>query len=612
MNKNYINIVVGGGHAGIECALSISRMGGSVLMVTNSINSIGRMSCNPAIGGLAKSHLVYEIDAMGGIMGEAADVSAIQYKTLNKSKGRAVWSSRAQVDKRVYSAYVKSKILNDRNIEVLEDEAIDLCVENSSVVGVYTKFSDLLRCTNLIITTGTFLNGKIHIGNDKYKAGRIGEPPSTSMSKSLLKLGFKLSRLKTGTPPRLLTSSIDWSLCDIAPGDKEPYYFSDRDNHCKSKLNIPCYVVNTSIATHKILKNNLNHSAMFSGQIDGIGPRYCPSIEDKIVRFATRDSHQLFLEPEWMGSNQIYLNGFSTSMPKDVQIKALKSIPAFKNVELIRPGYAIEYDYIPSSQLKSTLETKLVSGLYFAGQVNGTSGYEEAAAQGLIAGINAQLSYKRLNPFILLRSQAYIGVLVDDLITKTINEPYRMFTSRAEHRLHLRPDNASIRLTQLAHQIGLVGIDQYNKAKHLIKSKKVVLSYLKNNKFDTATKKPNDLYNCILRGDVDINDPQLNLLSIKGVDRRTLFVVETYIKYKGYVDIEKKRVILLEKMESVSIPKNINYKSMNNLSAEAREKLSVVLPETLGQASRIDGVRASDISILSVYIKHALRVSRET
>ena len=482
----------------------------------------------------------------------------------------------------------------------------------SAIKGVYTKKNGLIKCNSLIITTGTFLNGLIHIGNNQYSAGRIGERPATVLSKSLLKLGFRTSRLKTGTPPRLLSSSIDWSLCELAPGDKIPAYFSTKNNHIKSTTNIPCYTVNTNINTHKVLKKNLNKSAMFSGKIDGVGPRYCPSIEDKVVRFNQRNSHQLFLEPEWARSNQIYLNGFSTSLPKDVQVLALRSIPAFKNIELIRPGYAIEYDYIPSSQLKATLETKIVSGLYFAGQVNGTSGYEEAAAQGLMAGINAQLKTTTAPPFILKRSQAYIGVLIDDLITKTINEPYRMFTSRAEYRLCLRPENAIIRLTDIANDIGVIAKEQFVNNRNTIEKASFLINYLKKNNSINSTKKPDDLYNCILRGDIDIYDDDLNILSLNGINENIMFIVETYIKYKGYVNIEEKKIQSLEKMESTCIPTRTDYNLIQNLSSEAREKLAAVQPETLGQASRIDGVRASDVSVLSVYIKHNQLVSRET
>ena len=605
------NIVVGGGHAGIEAALSITRMGGSVLLVTNTIDSIGRMSCNPAIGGLAKSHLVYEIDALGGVMGEAADVSAIQYKTLNKSKGRAVWSSRAQVDKRKYSSYVKNIILNNKSITVMEDEVVDICVDSGMVSGLHMLRSGFFSCCNIIITSGTFLTGLIHIGTTTFKAGRIGEKASFNLSKSLKNIGLELSRLKTGTPPRLLSSTVNWSLCDLAPGDSNPYYFSTRTDHKKSTLNIPCYTVNTNKNTHEILHSNLGASAMFSGKIDGVGPRYCPSIEDKVVRFSDRPSHQLFLEPEWENSNQIYLNGFSTSMPKSVQVEALRSIPALRDVELIRPGYAIEYDYIPSFQLKSSLESKLVSGLFFAGQINGTSGYEEAAAQGLVAGANAQCSLLNRGPFSLLRSEAYIGVLVDDLITKTINEPYRMFTSRAEHRLFLRPETAGFRLSDKGERFGLTGKRQCKNIKDIKVLVDKVLDHLKKTPILSSQKKPNDAYSCVLRGDIDIYTLSFDFIKPKQRDR-VLFIAETEIKYKGYVDIETKKINALKKMENVKIPLNIIYSEINNLSSESVEKLSIVLPQTLGQASRIDGVRASDISSLSAYIKNKQSVSRET
>ena len=387
-------IIAGGGHAGIEAALSISRMGYSAIIVTLDKQAVGRMSCNPAIGGLAKGHIVKEIDALGGIMGRAADHAGIQFKTLNKSKGRAVWSPRAQVDKLKYTRFIQNTILLDQNITIVEGEVVDFGVNKSTVSSVILKNGSTLPCRSLIITAGTFLNGLIHVGSRKFKAGRMGEKPAAGLTEALVNKGFSIGRLKTGTPPRLLASSIDWKQTELAPGDKNPSPFSINSINNFQPINEPCHIVNTNPGVHKHLKENLHKSAMFSGQIDGVGPRYCPSVEDKIVRFASRDSHQLFLEPEWENSNQIYVNGFSTSMPESTQKLALMQIPALKNVEFIRPGYAIEYDYVPSSQLKSTLETKLIDGLFMAGQINGTSGYEEAAAQGLIAGINAAIKVK--------------------------------------------------------------------------------------------------------------------------------------------------------------------------------------------------------------------------
>ena len=449
-NKNIKIAVIGGGHAGVEAALAISRMNLSCYLITMDKDSIARMSCNPAIGGLAKGHLVREIDALGGIMGVATDNTAIQFKTLNKSKGRAVWSPRAQVDKINYSNFVRDRVVADKNIHIISDEAVDISVNNLKVSSIKLKSGTTCSVDALIVTTGTFLRGKIHVGDNTYKAGRFAEPPSIGITESLLSLGLDSYRLKTGTPPRLLASSVDWGCLDLALGDDLVNYFSIQTNPSLQAPNVPCYIAKTNKKTHRVLKKNLERSPMYSGKINAIGPRYCPSVEDKVVRFADKDSHQLFLEPEWNNSKQIYVNGFSTSMPEEVQVEALKTIKGLENVRLIRPGYAIEYDYFPSRQLKSSLETKEIRGLFLAGQLNGTSGYEEAAAQGLLAGVNAAHYIKNENPMVLERSSSYIGVLIDDLITKEINEPYRMFTSRAEHRLFLRQDNADFRLSETA------------------------------------------------------------------------------------------------------------------------------------------------------------------
>ena len=539
---------------------------------------------------------------MGGLMGRAADECGIQFKTLNTSKGRAVWSSRAQIDKKSYPYFIKLILNSNKNITILQDEVVDFTVNNCTIKSVLLRSGNEINASALIVCSGTFFRGLIHIGDRKYSAGRFGERPSVDLTESIVNKGFMLSRLKTGTPPRLLSSSINWSKTRLALGDENPVPFSMLTQRPFKPKNIPCHIVDTNSQTHQILGDNLDKSAMYSGKIKGIGPRYCPSIEDKIVRFSDRGKHQLFLEPEWHNSNQIYVNGFSTSMPKHIQERALRSISGLEDVRLIRPGYAIEYDYFPSSQLKSTLETKMISGLYFAGQMNGTSGYEEAAAQGLIAGANAGLKLLNKDRLILGRDMAYIGVLIDDLITKDINEPYRMFTSSAEYRLSLRADNAAMRLTKNAFDLGLVKERQYtlfntfnnsvseikhhcNKIKVNIDSKNIPLT-------DYLKRPENTIFNC-----------NQGKFILEKYPYESIFTAETDIKYEGYVKIENARVNKLKKMETVKIPNLFDYSSLTNLSSESKEKLCRVKPETLGQASRIAGVRPSDIGVLAIFLK---------
>ena len=593
MDKNPI-IIAGAGHAGIEAALAISRMGGNVLLVTLDTNAIGRMSCNPAVGGLAKGHLVKEIDAFGGAMGFFADQSCLQFKTLNKSKGRAVWSPRAQVDKIKYAGSISAFVKSQKNIQIKEGEIVGFDSKNEKIVSATLKSKEKIKCSALIITSGTFLNGLIHIGLETFRAGRFGEKPSTGLTETLSKQGFKTGRLKTGTPPRLLADSIDWKLTEIAKGEDNPFSFSINTPKPFNPPNHNCHIVYTEKNTHNEIECNINKSAMFSGKISGVGPRYCPSIEDKIIRFQDKPFHQLFIEPEWYNSKQIYLNGFSTSLPKEIQLNALKTIPAFKNVQFIRPGYAIEYDYMVPSQLKRTLESKTIKGLFSAGQINGTSGYEEAAAQGLIAGINAHNHTTGNAPLIISRDLGYIGVLIDDLTTKDINEPYRMFTASAEHRLLLRPDTSLLRLSGLAKKHNTLTRAQAKNIDSFTKSYSLCLDYLKKDK-----NKKQSLFNQILRNKTNYTELS-NIKDLKNEATEALFSAETYIKYEGYIKRENERLEKTRRLENRKIAANFSYMDTPNLSNEAREKLSSLKPETLGQASRIAGVKPSDIAAIAV------------
>lgn len=622
----YDVIIVGAGHAGIEAAASAARMGCSAALVTMDRYAIGRMSCNPAIGGTAKGHLVREIDALGGLMGIIADRTGIQFRMLNKSKGPAVWSPRCQSDRKLYSEEAYRQIDGIAGLEVIEDAVVDIITENGVVTGVLTAKGNEINCKAVVLSSGTFLNGLMHTGLKSTSGGRFGEKPATGITESLLKHGFESGRLKTGTPPRLAKNSIDWEAVEVQPGDDDPQPFSFTTDKTRFPFlpQVPCHITYTSEKVHKILEKGFNDSPMFTGRIKGVGPRYCPSIEDKIVRFAEKKQHQLFLEPEGLDSDLIYLNGFSSSLPAEIQQEAIREIKGLENAEMIRPGYAVEYDFFPPHQVDLTLETKLIKGLYFAGQINGTSGYEEAAAQGMVAGINAALKIQGRPEFVLKRSEAYIGVLIDDLVNKSTEEPYRMFTSRAEHRLVLRQDNADRRLMKYGNDFGLIVKDKYkelDKRNDLINQSIILLNRLKLHARDI---------NPLLEGKgingIDSTEtisklckrPELSLaelLKVNGFggenlirellkDPDSLNQVEIELKYEGYLKRQEENILRLERYEDDIIPLTLNYSQIKGLSTEGREKLNRVKPRSIGQAGRISGVTPSDISILLVYLRN--------
>ena len=604
--KKWDVVVVGGGHAGVEAALISSFLGCKTLIITMDRCALGRMSCNPAIGGLAKGQIVREIDVLGGSMARFADKTGIQFKTLNKTKGRAVWSPRAQVDKRRYEGLVASDV-KEKLVSVKEGEVVSIDMSGDQVSGARLRSGESIKTKSLIITSGTFLSGVIHIGERKVLAGRMGEERAEGLTESLSALGFKSGRLKTGTPPRLDKNTINWEKAKKEYGDEKPTPFSYFTQTFEPK-NVLCHLVNTNSRTHEIISENKTRSPMFSGDIGGVGPRYCPSIEDKVHKFSDRDSHGLFLEPEWENSDQIYLNGFSTSLPEEIQLKALRQIPALENVKFFRPGYAIEYDFFPPSQLKNTLESKEVAGLFFAGQMNGTSGYEEAAAQGLICGINASSYVKNTEPLILSRSTSYIGVMIDDLVTKDTLEPYRMFTSRAEYRLMLRTSNTFERLRGFSKKHGLLSEKNLSLLESISKTKKNLKKKLNRSikpndvSFAIRTKQAKPAIELVRRTGFSITDLPINFKNNNALPpwlfEDVLFDVESDIKYEGYINRHLKEIDKLKKHDETKIPRNFNYKTLGGLSKEAIEKLSFIKPETIGQASRISGIKPSDSTIL--------------
>jgi tRNA uridine 5-carboxymethylaminomethyl modification enzyme len=620
MFPEYDVIVVGAGHAGCEAAAAAANLGSRVLLITMNMQTIAQMSCNPALGGIAKGQIVREIDALGGYSGIVSDKSMLQFRMLNKSKGPAMWSPRSQNDRFLFSQAWRNMLEQTPNVDFYQDTVKSLLIANNKVTGIITGLGHSIQSRSVIVTSGTFLNGIIHIGEKQFGGGRIGEKSATGITEQLVELGFESKRLKTGTPPRIDGRSLDYKKMEIQQGDNEITGFSYLDSEkLQPDKQLPCYITYTNQQVHEVLKKGFDKSPMFCGRIEGVGPRYCPCIEDKINRFADRDRHQLFVEPEGFNTIEIYLNGFSTSLPEEIQYEAIRIIPGFKSAKIFRPGYAIEYDYFPPTQLKHTLETKLYDNLFFAGQVNGTTGYEEAACQGIVAGINAHQTINHLEPFILKRNEAYIGVLIDDLISKGTEEPYRMFTSRAEFRTLLRQDNADLRLTEKSYRLGLASQERMERVK--IKQENVlkIISFLNNTTLNaenvnvyltsinsTPINEKQKAIKLLLRPDVNliafINAVPVLYNALKDFSKEALEQAEIQVKYERYIEKEQDLVKRMSIMEDTVIPDSFEYERLSALSAEALQKFKKIKPRTLGQASRISGVNPSDVQILMVYM----------